>query len=190
MDQDLGAGGNQVSLSRTKNSSWARGKWPQLQALQVTCTTGHPGLEMLPAGLCRLKDVPLVLREAAASQPHGLTRNAADSQPPQPPPGSEGQQAPGSHPQQRAAKKDQGLGMVLPLSCCHRQGQACFPTSSGADVQVLTAREQQPPSTACSHPTAPCCSLRGRVALGIAVGHAKEVSQLLLVFWLLQSGSS
>lgn len=32
--------------------------------------------------------------------------------------------------------------------------------------------------------------LRSRVALCIAVGHAEEVSQLLLVFWLLQCDNS
>lgn len=118
----------------------------------------------------------------------GITREPSDSPPRQ---GMEGQQPPGKHFQQRPGMNRLALpepgtgGAFEQLVATPDQAKPAPPPAV-----ALMVRFSLPLGTPCSHPTGPSASSRGRVALGVAVGHAEEIPQLLLIFWLLQCANS
>ena len=82
--------------------------------------------------------------------------------------------------------QNQGLS-ILTVGCQPRQSQACSSQHIvGLMFKFLLPDNSSPLAHPAPNPQLLAASLRSRVALGVAVRHAEEVPQLLLVFWLLQ----
>lgn len=87
--------------------------------------------------------------------------------------------------------QNQSTSIILTVGCNPIQSQASSSQQVvGLMLKFLLPENSSPSASPAPNPQPPVAPLRGRVALGVAVGHAKEVPQLLLVFWLLQCDNS